>query len=647
MRVRIGIVAAAAVLAVGGTPAGGAEAVDPPTDDTCVVHELHQVFLGRDATSEEVTEWKARLADDEPTSALARELAGSDEWLGAQVDALYEQALDRPADPSGKAHWVGELRRGVLVSRVAAQLFGSQEVWQRVGQTPGGYVDDLYQRILGRPADTGGRAHWVAEVARLGRGRVAAAFFGSVESRTDRVEALYQQLLGRAPDAAGRAHWVAALRRVNDVRLAVLLAGSAELRTRAARGACAGGPVAGTITRESVATDGTQGSSFTRSSDITPDGRHLVFSTASPLVPGTNPIEGNVYVRDLETGTTTLITPGIGGPANGDSHGVSISDDGERVAFESVASNLVPGDTNQTTDVFVWERGTGQLTRVSVTSDEQEADDLSEFAAISPDGGYVAFTSWANELGQPGAGTLNPFSSSLYLRDLAAGTTTLLTPTIDEYEPSWLVQDPSVSEGADVVTFSSSAENLVEGDTNDRSDVFAWERDTGEVRLLSDDAAGGPTDGASNGARVTDAGTLVSFRSEASDIVAGDTDDLADLFVMDLATGTTTLVPTGSGAPLGSISGDGTHVGFSTAAADVVPGDANGVADAFVLERATGEVVRISRAPGGRQADGPSGGPTIGGGGAFALFLSDATNLVAGDTNGEEDAFVWRATPQM
>ena len=133
--------------------------------------------------------------------------------------------------------------------------------------------------------------------------------------------------------------------------------------------------------------------------DMTPDGRYVAFvSASSNLVAGDTNNVGDVFVRDRRTGATERVSVGLKGvEGNGDSNylGIgtrpAISDDGRYVAFKSEASNLVRGDRNGVTDVFVRDRVAGTTERVSVDNAGREAPGGGDEPAISPDGRYVAF----------------------------------------------------------------------------------------------------------------------------------------------------------------------------------------------------------------------------------------------------------------
>lgn len=273
------------------------------------------------------------------------------------------------------------------------------------------------------------------------------------------------------------------------------------------------------------------------------------------------------------------------GRGNGQSHEAFISADGRYVTFESTASTLVDGDTNATADVFVHDRHTGITTRVSVASDGSQGNGSSEDPTISPDGRYIAFR--------------------------------------------------------------SAATNLVASDTNNKYDIFRHDRSTGATIRVSVDSSGSQVSGSSDSAIVSAGGAVVTFRSFASDLVAGDTNSVTDIFVRDVAAGTTSRVSVDSsgtqadGASDGpALSDDGTLVAFDSAASNLVASDTNAVVDAFVHDRGTGTTVRVSVAAGGGQSDGASWEPSLSGDGTRVAFTSSATNLVSGDTNAKDDVFV-------
>ena len=193
-----------------------------------------RLFLGRDPAPGELDWWDARLTYAGATRhSIANDLAHSDEWVGARVDELYTDVLGRPADPDGRAYWVGRIRAGLSLQQLGVNFYGSAEYVVGSGSTEG-YVGRLYQAVLHRPADPGGLAYWTGRLAAPGvhPPDVANGFYQSPESRTQRVTNLYQLVLGRPPDPPGLAFWIEHLLRVDDVALAADLASSDEFLLR-------------------------------------------------------------------------------------------------------------------------------------------------------------------------------------------------------------------------------------------------------------------------------------------------------------------------------------------------------------------------------------------------------------------------------
>ncbi|MGH8881247.1 MAG: hypothetical protein ACRD0P_28525, partial [Stackebrandtia sp.] len=153
-------------------------------------------------------------------------------------------------------------------------------------------------------------------------------------------------------------------------------------------------------TRVSVASNGSQANDFSENPAISADGRYVTFSSgASNLVPGDTNATYDVFVRDRRTGATSRVSVASdGSQANDTSDGPAFSADGRYVAFVSLADNLVPGDTNGAHDVFVHDRRTGATSRVSVASDGRQANHASSGPAVSADGRYIAFGSLADNL---------------------------------------------------------------------------------------------------------------------------------------------------------------------------------------------------------------------------------------------------------
>ncbi|HEX7132544.1 MAG TPA: HtaA domain-containing protein, partial [Iamia sp.] len=211
------------------------DAAPPRTEAESFVTAALTDLVAGEPSATEVAAAVAALEASPSRSAYLATLVRSDPWLEAVVDRLYVDTLGRPADPAGAAFWVERLRSGSWsVARVAASFYSSDEYLAGAGGgTVATWVDDLYLTLLGRPADADGRAYWVGEAARSGRGAVALRFFQSAESARARVAGLYDALLGRTPSPADVAYWGPVVVRRGDLALAVALAASPEYLARA------------------------------------------------------------------------------------------------------------------------------------------------------------------------------------------------------------------------------------------------------------------------------------------------------------------------------------------------------------------------------------------------------------------------------
>ena len=398
--------------------------------------------------------------------------------------------------------------------------------------------------------------------------------------------------------------------------------------------------------RVSVGSGGVQGNAESGDPSISADGRFVAFvSSASNLVPGDTNRRADVFVRDRRTGTTRRVSLGAGGAqGNGDSSEPALSANGRFVAFYSEARNLVPGDTNGQADVFVRDRRTGTTRRVSLGSGGSQSNGASVQPALSADGRFVAFISDATNLVPGDTNGL----TDVFVRDRQTGTTRRVSLGAGGAQGNWGSVEPAVSADGRFVAFTSLADNLVPGDTNGiTADVFVRDRQTGTTRRVSVGPGGVQSDGNSQFPALSADGRFVAFWSQATNLVPTDTNGTADVFVRDRQTGTTRRVNVGPGGVQANdisfylaLSADGRFVAFSSFATNLVPGDTNGSYDVFVRDRQKGTTRRVSLGPGGAQGNDSSYDPAVSADGRFVAFSSDASNLVPGDTNGFTDVFV-------
>jgi Tol biopolymer transport system component len=304
------------------------------------------------------------------------------------------------------------------------------------------------------------------------------------------------------------------------------------------------------IGRVSVASDGTQGNGLSNAPAISADGRYVTFtSNASNLVEGDTNGGTDIFVHDRVTGETQRVSVASDG-TQGNGPEVwevwiasSISADGRYVAFSSLADNLVEGDTNGAIDCFVYDRMTGETTRVSVASDGTQANGTCAFYALAPifgpsisaDGLYVAFSSNATNLVK--GFTEYPdiyINASIYVHNQVTGETTLVSVSSDGTQAngcSWL---HAISADGRYVVFSSDATNLVDGVIDGNTNIYMHDRVTGSTTLVSVSGYGQRAYNDYWGSSISADGRYLAFSSDASNLVDGDTNGVPDIFVIDL-----------------------------------------------------------------------------------------------------------------
>jgi Tol biopolymer transport system component len=443
---------------------------------------------------------------------------------------------------------------------------------------------------------------------------------------------------------AGRAIVLgAATRRFGTIGASLVLA--IGLATALAAGA---GTRGAKTTRVSVSSHEGQANRESHYPSISLAGRYVAFwSEAGNLVRGDTNGRSDIFIRDRKAGTTRRVSVSSAGrQANGHNALPRISADGRFIAFYSTASNLVRRDTNGDADVFVHDRRTHRTKRVSVSSSGAQGNDDSFDPVISADGRFVGIYSKASNLVRRDTnGTFDTF-----VHNLRTGRTERVSVSSDGEQAQGRSGPDSLSANGRFVAFTSVAGGLVPGDTNHNADVFVHDRRTGRTERVSVSSAGEQgegIDGSSMQGSISADGRFVAFESFAPNLVPDDTNQNWDIFVHDRETGRTRRVSVGSsgveanrGSYPPAISANGRFVAFSSGATNLVPGDTSRETDVFVHDRRTGRTRRVSLTSRGSQGNGNSAWPAITGAGRFIAFESTSTNLARRDTNRVYDIFV-------
>jgi Tol biopolymer transport system component len=394
-----------------------------------------------------------------------------------------------------------------------------------------------------------------------------------------------------------------------------------------------------------VSHGGGEGGSDSSRPSVSAEGRYVAFASgASNLVPGDTNAQADIFVRDTVAGTTGLVSvDSSGAQANGGCFSPSISADGRYVAFDSYATNLAQGDTNNANDIFVRDTLNNTTTRISMDSNGSQGNSDSGGASLSADGRYVAFESYSTNLVPEDTNE----SADIFVRDTLNNTTTRVSVDLNGVEGDDASFGPSISANGRYVAFYSNASNLVPGDTNDTRDIFVRDTLNNTTTRVSIDSIGTQGDFGSRNPSISADGRYVAFESLATNLVPGDTNDTWDVFVRDTLKGTTTCVSVDSSGILGdrisgnpSISADGRYVAFGSTSSNLVPGDTKEFQDVFVRDTMVKTTTRVSVDSNGAEVNGDSDVPSISADGRYVAFTSYAPNLVSDDTDDFQDIFL-------
>lgn len=372
---------------------------------------------------------------------------------------------------------------------------------------------------------------------------------------------------------------------------------------------------------------------------ITPNGRVVAFlSRASNLVETDTDSVRDVVMVDLAKGSSECVSVSSAGvKADGDCSDAALDRRGRRVAFASLAVNLVENDLNGLQDVFVHDRKTGETLRASITSGGNEANGDSDHPALTADGRRVVFASYASNLVPQDTND----ASDIFLRDLLTGQTTRVSLAFNGGQAGGGSFLPEISANGRFVAFMSYAANIAPNDLNPARDVFVRDLKTGQAEIVSVSSAGDSAHVPSGAVAISANGRWLAFESDAASF---DGDDLwpgSDVFLRDRKLGTTTLISRPLAGQLANgdsfapaISANGRWAVFTSASSHVVADDGNFASDVFRCDLKTGKTARVSLSSQGTEGNGDSVEGRVSGNGCYVVFSTRADDLVAGATDG-------------
>lgn len=378
------------------------------------------------------------------------------------------------------------------------------------------------------------------------------------------------------------------------------------------------------------------------------DGRIVAFmSSATNLAANDTNGQQDIFVRDRQLGATVRVSVhSNGAQSNGYSilMPTGVTDNGRWVLFGSDATNLIDVDTNLSRDLFVHDLSLATTQRVSLGFNGAELNDSSSIGALSGDGRFLVFTSWADNAV---FGDTNG-APDVFVRDLINGAVSRVSVAAGGAQANGASVGASISEDGNTIAFVSAATNL-SGPITGFFQAYVRDRTSGVTSLVSRSIAGaGGANDTIWSARVSRDGRQVLLDSAASDLVAGDTNGVNDAFVRDLVSGVTKRVSVAAGGVQANglsrpatMSADGSRIVFVSAATNLAPDDTNDRVDLFLYDAPSGELRMLSRQPSGLPTQADSfGGVITPDGGKVGFFSADA-GLVSGDTNGLADTFLW------
>ncbi len=415
--------------------------------------------------------------------------------------------------------------------------------------------------------------------------------------------------------------------------------------------------VTGTTVRTSLTDADVQTDAPSWAGDVSTAG-NVAFTSAAVLAGTDGNDVADVFVR---AGSATILVSRSSGTTNTDTLPADspvISDNGELIAFRTDNDLIGAGDNNDDSDIYLFDRDSNDndvlddsaptVTLISRNTAGVIGNDASDQPAISPNGRYVAFRSMARNLVTHDHNGL----ADIFVRDLVTSTTYRASTDASGNEANGASAAPSVATDAThvYVAFETFADNLTTPDDgNTTTDIVRWGR-TGAgivtIDLVSRSAEGTYANGPSSEASLSGDGSKVAFTSEATDLIASDSNNVSDVFVRDMASSSTTRISVQGASTQANARSDQpnfasgvSYVAFRSWATNLVAGDTNGFRDIFVRALATNTSSRVSLTSADLQVAGRSYDPAISSTSEYVVFHSDANDVIGSDTNSVLDVF--------
>ena len=400
--------------------------------------------------------------------------------------------------------------------------------------------------------------------------------------------------------------------------------------------------------RVSVASDGTEGNNTSLNGIISDDGNFVAFSSqASNLVENDTNGKNDVFVHNRQTGITELVSVSSEGVQGNNSSGASdISEDGRYIVFTSSSTNLVQINTGGYENVYLHDRNTAETKLISSPGEGISANGGSSDGSISPDGRFITFTSFADNLVENDTNS----KSDIFLYDCQTEQIELISKNNSNELGNAHSSPSEISVDGNFVVFASYANNLVPDDTNDNKDIFLLDRNENILSRISVSDEGVQGNSYSNAPKISNNGQFIIYMSTSNNLVPNDNNDTRnDVFIYDRLTKSTKKISfADEGAGLGlyggalghAISGDGRYISFSNDSQNSVANISGSQHMLFLYDRELDEMECLSFNPGGIPITEDAFSTSISGDGTYISFNSWSNMFVQNDTNSTYDVFV-------